>query len=290
MLNKKFYDEHSILHQYPKYPINVQPIQVANDQFMIVKEAIIFFISFGGHTFEIMAYLLPFSTAFDFIFRLKTMTEIEGKSNYSKLEFKVKKRSIGITPSKDIHLPVGKTKATDCEMVKKPPDLSDGTVVVKMKSQREDCLPPTLGVALVNGKIHMNVTNTGQGELHLHRDQNIGIVDLTSAGYYHITRDGIQKCLHERFIFFNEKDLQDYLSLIHTSNDINDKMPQKNTRLDIWKTPINGTMEIPRCKDDAKKDSYSWLDDNDPRRNMTNKELLESTIDLSEACITEKQK
>ena len=56
MLNKKFYAEHPIRHQYPKYPINVQSIQVANDQFMTVKEAIKFFISFGGHTFEIIAY------------------------------------------------------------------------------------------------------------------------------------------------------------------------------------------------------------------------------------------
>ena len=188
MLNKKFYDEHPILHHYPKYPINVQPIQVANDQLMTVKEATKCLISFGGHTFEIIAYLLPFSTAFDFIFGLKTMTEIEGKSNYSKLEFKFKKRSCGIKPLKDIHLPVGKTTAIDCEMVRKLPDLSDGTVVVKMKSQREDCLPQTLKITVVNGKIHMNVTNTGQGELHLHRGHHIGIVHLRSAGYYHITR------------------------------------------------------------------------------------------------------
>ena len=256
---------------------------------MTVKEAI-FFISFGSHTFDITAYLLPFSTAFDFIFGLKTMTEIEGKSNFSKLEFKFKKRSIGITPSKDIHLPVGKTTAIDCKMVKKPSDLSDGTVVVKMKSQREDCLPQTLRFAVVNGKMHMNVTNAGQGELHLYRNQNIGIVDLRSAGYYHITSDGIQRCLHERFIFLNEKVSQDYLSFIHTSNDSNDKIPQKNTKPDIRKAPINGTLEIPRCKNDAKKDPYPWLDDNDPRKHMTDKELLESTIDLSEACITEKQK
>ena len=56
MLNKKFYDEHLILHHYSNYPKDVQPIQVANDQFMAVKEAIKFFISFGGHTFEIIAY------------------------------------------------------------------------------------------------------------------------------------------------------------------------------------------------------------------------------------------
>ena len=234
--------------------------------------------------------MLPFSTAFVFIFGLETMTEIEGKINYLKLEYKFKKRSICITPSKDIHLPVGKTTAIDCEMVRKPSDLSDGPVVVKMKTWREDCLPQTLIVALVNGKVHVNVTNTGQGELHLHRGQNIGIIDLRSAGYYHITLNGIQICLHERFIFLNEKDTQDYLSLIHTSEDINDKIPQKNKRLDIRKTPINGTVKTPRCKDIAKKDPYPWLDNNDPRRHMTDKELLESTVDLSEACITERQK
>ena len=181
---------------------------------MTVKVAIKFLISFRGHTFEIITYLLPFSTAFDFIFGLKTMIEIEGKSNYSKLEFKFKKRSIGITPSKDIHLPLGKTTAIDSEIVRKPPDLSDSIVVVTMKSQREDCLPQTLKVAVGNGKIHMNVTNTGQGELHLHRGQNIGIVDLRSAGYYNITRDGIQKYLHERFIFLNENDSHSYIHLI----------------------------------------------------------------------------
>ena len=77
------------------------------------------------------------------------MTEIEGKSNYSKLESKFKKRSIGITPSKDIYLPIGKTIVIDCEMLRKPSDISDGPAVVKMKSQREDCLPQTLRVTLV---------------------------------------------------------------------------------------------------------------------------------------------
>ena len=49
-------------------------------------------------------------------------------------------------------------------------------------------------------------------------------------------------------------------------------------------------MKTSRYKEGANKDPYPWLDDNDPRRNMTDKEILESTIDLSEACITEKQK
>ena len=51
MLNRRFNDKHPILHQYPKYPINTQPIQVANDQCMTVKEAVNYTISFGGHFF-----------------------------------------------------------------------------------------------------------------------------------------------------------------------------------------------------------------------------------------------
>ena len=100
-------------------------------------------------------------------------------------------------------------------------------------------MPQTLRVTLLNGKIHINVTNTGQVELHLLRGQNIGVVDLKSAGYFHLTRDGIQRCLHERFICLNENESQDDLSLMHTTNGASDKTPQKNTRLDIRKTPID---------------------------------------------------
>ena len=83
----KFYDKHPILDQYPKFPVKVQPIQVANYQVMTVKEAIKFLISFGSHTFEIIVYLFPFSDTFDLIFGLKNMTEVERLSNCTKLKF-----------------------------------------------------------------------------------------------------------------------------------------------------------------------------------------------------------
>ena len=115
-------------------------------------------------------------------------------------------------------------------------------------------MPQTLRVALVNGKIHMNVTNTGQEQLCLYRSQHIGVVNLRSAGYFHITRDGIQRCLHERLIFLNEKESQDYLSLMHTTNNTKGKTLQKNIRLNIRKTPTDGRVRSPRFKDNTKKD------------------------------------
>ena len=54
---------------------------------------------------------------------------------------------------------------------------------------------------------------------------------MRSAGYFHIIRDDIQRCLHEQFIFLNEKESQDYLSLINTINDINDKVGRQKQAL-----------------------------------------------------------
>ena len=65
------------------------------------------------------------------------------------------------------------------------------------------------------------------------------------------------------------------------------KILQMNIRIDI-----NETQRPQRqfhSKDDRDKGPYPWLDEKDPRRYMTDKEILESAIDLSEACITEKQ-
>ena len=112
---------------------------------------------------------------------------------------------------KNIHVQVSKSTAFDCEMVKKHSDLSDDPVIVKMKLKSNDCLPQTLKVKLHNGQIHVNVKNTGQIEVHIYKGKIIEGVDLRPAGYFHITKGGIQRFLLNRFIFLNES--QDYFSI-----------------------------------------------------------------------------
>ena len=111
----------------------------------------------------------------------------------------------------------------------------------------------------MNGKIHINVTNTDQREFHICKGQNIRAVDLRSVGCFHIIRDSIQRCLHDRFIFLNEEESQDYFSLMHTNND---KTLQISTKPDMRKTPFNETKKSPRqykyFKDDAEKNPYPW--------------------------------
>ena len=114
-----------------------------------------------------------------------------------------------------------------------------------MKPWRGDCLPKFLRVGLVNGKIHMNVKNTGQG-------QNIGIVELRSVGYFHIMKDSIQRCLCERFISLTEEEEWDYFLHMQTHDD---KKLQMNTRIAMRKTPTDETQNSPGLSKYSKYDT-----------------------------------
>ena len=77
---------------------------------------------------------------------------------------------------------------------------------------------------------------------------------------------------------------------MHTSNAKYYREIQDFTR----KTPRYETENPPRqsrySKNDTEQDPYSWLDEKDLRRHMTDKEKLECAIDLSVVCIIGKQK
>ena len=63
---------------------------------------------------------------------------------------------------------------------------------------------------MVNGKIHLNVSNTGNEDQFIYKDEISGILDLRSVAYYHINRDNLQRCLHQIFIYLSEQQSQDF--------------------------------------------------------------------------------
>ena len=48
--------------------------------------------------------------------------------------------------------------------------------------------------------------------------------------------------------------------------------------------------EIKKEEKEVEKDKYSWLDDSDERKHMTDKEILDKYIDLDSSCLTESEK
>ena len=108
--------------------------------------------------------------------------------------------------------------------------------------------------------------------MYLSPEQSIGIVDIRSLGYYdikpevmHFNMTGICKLLSR---WDMDPQFEEYFAKLSTQN-----VRYKR-----------------RCVKEKGPDPYPWLDKDDPRRRMTDEEILYKYIDLSESHLTESEK
>ena len=100
---------------------------------------------------------------------------------------------------------------------------------------------------------------------------------MRSMGYFHIDTETILNNVQENIAFLSEDETQEYFhKLVEDLKEINEVNTKLNTR------------EGPTAKDSNKFDSetgdlYPWLDKEDPRRFMTDKEIINKYINLEES-------
>ena len=110
ILNKKFYDKHPYLHQFPHYPLQAIGVVVANDGVLKVTEAIQFMVKFHGHVFEFIAYLADMSESFDLVIGQKSVCELEASVDFNNLALSFPKRSLPVYAFDNFNIRPGKTK------------------------------------------------------------------------------------------------------------------------------------------------------------------------------------
>ena len=93
----------------------------------------------------------------------------------------------------------------------------------------------------------------------------LGVVDLRSLGYYKIKQGILQQNLSKYY-----------------------KFERANTLCEHFNKFIN-TLKKERQQKEL-KESYPWLDPSDERKYMTDKEILDTYIDLEKSCLIEKGK
>ena len=104
ILHKRFYERTpSCIH--PKYKITPSSIKIADNNLINVTECIKFPVSFAGHHFEFIAFLVDIIDDFDFVIGSKSMFELEADMKYSNLTFEFAKRSIKLIPTKSYTCP-----------------------------------------------------------------------------------------------------------------------------------------------------------------------------------------
>ena len=79
------------------------------------------------------------------------MFELEADMKYSNLTFEFAKRSIRLIPTRSYTCPPHQYKSIKMKLIDCPPDFHSGTVVAKMITSREDKLPQTVRLNIVNG-------------------------------------------------------------------------------------------------------------------------------------------
>ena len=274
-----------------------------------MTEAIQFMVKFHGYIFEFIAYLADMSESFDL--GQKSMYELEASVDFNNLAFSFLKRSLPVYAVDNFNIRPGKTKDIVMELKDIPfkisgykdfPETGVATVA-KLKSAKEDQLVQTIIIHLNHdGKTTIQLTNHSNIDWKIHKGEMLGCLDMRSSGYFHVSRDTLQQIMKASFkdncSFLSEDETSKYCDLHnkdhkevvnYIKSEVNKRLKQQgNTKLvDRNEPPVENDANIVPDKD---KDPYPWPDKEDPRRNMTDQEILEKYVDLSDSDLNAAEK
>ena len=117
----------------------------------------------------------------------------------------------------------------------------------------------------MHNKAVLDIINKGKDTMIFKLEEMIGIIDLRSLGYYKIKQGILQQNLSRYYRFEKAEKLSEYFNKF--VNTLKREREQKSPR-----------------------DNYPWLDLDDNRRHMTDKEILEKYINLDNSCLSNEEK
>ena len=138
-----------------------------------------------------------------------------------------------------------------------------GFAIVKMLDSKEQCTA-VLKLKFVRNSASLDVTNNTHKTVIFEPKQMLGILDLRSLGYYKLKQGVLQQNLSKCYHFESVERLCEEFNTI-----VNERKGEEK---------------------EVEKDKYPWLDENDARKYMTDREILEKDINLDDSCLTESEK
>ena len=125
-------------------------------------------------------------------------------------------------------------------------------------------MPIMLKLKFIRNKAMLDITNNTRETIIFDKKTSIGILDLRSLGYYKIKQGVLQQNLNKYYQF------EEANKICMEFNRIIEKQRQEE-------------------KNDG-KERYPWLEEDDERKYMTDKEILDKYINLKNSCLNEKER
>ena len=182
----------------------------------------------------------------DLVLGIKNVFELEGVINSRDCQFEFLNRSVPIYPEKEVIL-----KSDEWKLVKvKAPFVDEISGLAIIKIIDGSTHTTVLGkLKFTCNKAVLDIKNTGKETMILRPKEMIVIVDIRSLWYYKIKQGILQQNLSRYYRFEEAEKLCEYF----------------NKFVDTLKKEREQTTPT---------DKYPWLDPEDERRNMTDREVI----------------
>ena len=131
----------------------------------------------------------------------------------------------------------------------------------------------TMKIKLVDNITVLQIINNTPSTMYLTPEESIGIVDIRSLGYYNIK---------PQVMHFNLTGVHNLLSKWEMDLRFVEQFSKISTQTNVRYKSKALTQKA--------QDSYSWLDKDDPRRTMTDEEILYHYKELSGSDLTQREK
>ena len=261
-MSKSFYMQCKSLHSLSKFTSKTQRIHVGNGKCVSILFIISVIIDVHGHRFEIYTLVSEIHKNVDLVLGIKNVFELEGVINARVCCFNFFNRSVPIFPEHNIIL-----KPNEQKLIKvKAPFIDEisGLAIIKMLDEGTHSTL-LLKLQFMQNKAVLDITNKGTDTMIFKPEEMIGIIDLRLLGYYKIKQGILQQNLSRYYRFKKaEKFCKCFNKFV---NILKKEREQKSS-----------------------EDKYPWLDQDNVRRHMTDKEILDKYIDLDNSCLNKEEK
>ena len=246
----------------PKFTSTTQRIQIGNGQCVSVLFIIPVIVDIHGHRFEIYILVSEIHENEDLVLGIKNVFELEGVINSRDYCFKFLNRSLPIYPEKEIIL-----KPNEQKLVKvKAPFMDEisGLAIIKILD-RGTYSTLLIKLKFTCNKAILEIMNKEKDTMILRPGEMIGIIDMRSLGYYKIKEGILQQNLSRYYRFEKAEKLCEYFKKF--TNTLQKEREQK-----------------------SQTDKHPWLDMDDERKHMTDREILKKYINLNNSCLDKEEK
>ena len=242
------------------------------------------------------------------------MYELEGGADFRNLSFHFLMRSLNLYAGQRVKIKPGQSKMVplciDTHVMERNSKLRERKlldmdlykienekVIINLKSERNDKLVQTVPALMSKSTIFLSAVNNTDVVWKIEKSQMMGSLDCRSLGYFHISRNSLQRIMLDKADFLTDRETIEYFNILKEDHKNVMKFAQgavlkkqqeieakRNTKL--RDRTSKGKEDYNDSNMSEENDPYPWLDEKDPRRNMTDEQCLKEYIDLSDSDIT----